>query len=141
MKAFVVGLFVWAVATGAWAQQPSDKLGVGDALRITVFQQPDLTTETRITDRGTVNMPLIGEIKVSGMSAQQASIPLAGSHFKFAQHGQSGAWVSELLPHTAGIADKLSPNIEARAAPPIPEAPVLKKWRRVMEEKAENSEL
>lgn len=48
-----------------------------------------------------------GGQRLTGMSAQQASIPLAGSHFKFAQHGQSGAWVSELMPHTAGIADRL----------------------------------
>ncbi|MCW1885346.1 DUF1501 domain-containing protein [Luteolibacter flavescens] len=48
-----------------------------------------------------------GSQRLTGMSAQQASIPLAGSHFKFQQHGQSGAWVSELLPHTAAIADKL----------------------------------
>ena len=33
---------------------------------------------------------------------------LLGSKFQFAQHGQSGAWVSELLPHTAGIVDEIS---------------------------------
>ena len=85
MKSIVVGLFLWAVATGAWAQQPSDKLGVGDALRITVFQQPDLTTETRVTEKGTVNMPLIGEIKVAGLSAQQAGSAIAES-FKKGQY-------------------------------------------------------
>jgi hypothetical protein len=41
------------------------------------------------------------------MSVNQASIPLAGSIFKFAQHGQCGAWVSELLPYTAGVVDEL----------------------------------
>jgi hypothetical protein len=35
------------------------------------------------------------------------AFPLAGSQFDFAQHGKSGAWVSELLPHTARIADEL----------------------------------
>ena len=45
--------------------------------------------------------------RLTGMSANQASLPLAGSIFKFAQHGQSGAWLSELLPHTAKIADEL----------------------------------
>ena len=85
MKSIVVGLFLWAVATGAWAQQPSDKLGVGDALRITVFQQPDLTTETRVTEKGTVNVPLIGEIKVAGLSAQQAGSAIADS-FKKGQY-------------------------------------------------------
>jgi hypothetical protein len=43
--------------------------------------------------------------RLTGMSAQQASIPLAGSIFKFAQHGQSGAWLSELLPHHREIVD------------------------------------
>jgi hypothetical protein len=45
--------------------------------------------------------------RLTGMSANQATLPLAGSAFKFRQHGQSGAWLSELLPHTAAIADDL----------------------------------
>jgi hypothetical protein len=45
--------------------------------------------------------------RLTGMSANQASLPLAGSVFKFAQHGQSRAWVSDLLPHTASIVDEL----------------------------------
>lgn len=45
--------------------------------------------------------------RLTGMSANQSSIPMAGSIFKFAQHGQSGAWMSELLPHTAKIVDDL----------------------------------
>jgi len=48
-----------------------------------------------------------GGQRLTGMTSQQASIPMAGSHFKFSQHGQSGAWFSELLPHTAGVADDL----------------------------------
>lgn len=48
-----------------------------------------------------------GGQRLTGMSAQQSSIPIAGSHFKFAQHGQSGAWLSELLPHHREIADDL----------------------------------
>ncbi len=45
--------------------------------------------------------------RLTGMSANQAALPMAGSLFKFARHGQSGAWVSELLPHTARIVDDL----------------------------------
>jgi hypothetical protein len=45
--------------------------------------------------------------RLTGMSGNQATLPIAGSKFSFQQHGQSGAWVSELLPHTAGIADEL----------------------------------
>jgi hypothetical protein len=45
--------------------------------------------------------------RLTGMTAFQKSFPLAGSQFEFAQHGRSGAWVSELLPHTARIVDEL----------------------------------
>jgi hypothetical protein len=45
--------------------------------------------------------------RLTGMSGNQATLPLAGSLFKFAQHGQSRAWVSELLPHTAKVVDHL----------------------------------
>lgn len=45
--------------------------------------------------------------RLTGMSGNQASLPLAGSIFKFGQHGQNGAWVNELLPYTAKIVDDL----------------------------------
>jgi hypothetical protein len=45
--------------------------------------------------------------RLTTMSAFQASLPLAGSIFKFQQHGKSGAWVSDLLPHTAKVVDEL----------------------------------
>jgi hypothetical protein len=45
--------------------------------------------------------------RLTTMSASQSSFPVVASKFHFAQHGQSGAWISELLPHTAKIADRL----------------------------------
>ncbi|MFM9955533.1 MAG: DUF1501 domain-containing protein, partial [Opitutaceae bacterium] len=48
-----------------------------------------------------------GGQRLTGMSGNQSSIPIAGSPFKFSQHCRSGAWYSELLPHTAKIADDL----------------------------------
>ena len=45
--------------------------------------------------------------RLTGMTAGQTSFPLAGSIFKFKQHGQSGAWVSDQMPHVANIADEL----------------------------------
>ena len=45
--------------------------------------------------------------RLTVMSGNQAVIPLAGSPFKFAQHGQSGAWLSETLPHIASVADDI----------------------------------
>ncbi len=48
-----------------------------------------------------------GGQRLTGMSGNQSSLPLVGSPFKFQQHGESGAWLSELLPHTAKVADEL----------------------------------
>jgi len=45
--------------------------------------------------------------RLTGMTSRQESLPVAPSKFKFARHGQSGAWVSELLPHTAKVVDEL----------------------------------
>jgi hypothetical protein len=45
--------------------------------------------------------------RLTGMTSSQPSFPVAPSNFKFAQHGESGAWVSDLLPHTAQVVDKL----------------------------------
>lgn len=45
--------------------------------------------------------------RLTGMSGNQSTLPLAGSQFKFQRHGECGMWVSELLPYTAGIVDKL----------------------------------
>ncbi|MCK0157610.1 DUF1501 domain-containing protein [Cellulophaga sp. F20128] len=45
--------------------------------------------------------------RLTGMTAGQSSFPLAGSIFQFKQHGKSGAWVSDRMPHVAGISDEL----------------------------------
>ena len=45
--------------------------------------------------------------RLTGMTAGQKSFPIARSNWKFKQHGESRAWISELLPHTASVADEL----------------------------------
>jgi hypothetical protein len=45
--------------------------------------------------------------RLTGMTSTQESFPVAPSKFSFARHGQSGAWLSELLPHTAKVADDI----------------------------------
>ncbi|QDT89211.1 DUF1501 domain-containing protein [Gimesia algae] len=45
--------------------------------------------------------------RLTGMTSGQKSFPIAASMYQFAQHGDSGTWMSELLPHTAKIADEL----------------------------------
>src|SRR6202158_370591 len=59
--------------------------------RLVEFQGTDLPESIRNGQR------------LTGMSASQSTFPVVPSKFALAQHGQSGAWVSELLPHTAKI--------------------------------------
>jgi len=46
--------------------------------------------------------------RITTMTSGQARLPVAPSLFKFQQHGQSGMWASELLPHTAKIVDEIA---------------------------------
>lgn len=46
--------------------------------------------------------------RLTTMTSGQKRFPLAPTKFKFRQHGQSGAWMSELLPHLSGVADQLT---------------------------------
>ncbi len=46
--------------------------------------------------------------RLSTMTSGQGRFPVAPSKFRFAQHGRSGLWASELLPHTAGVVDELA---------------------------------
>jgi hypothetical protein len=64
--------------------------------RLTEWQGTDLPDSVRGTQR------------LTGMSASQAAFPIVPSKFAFQQRGESGAWVSDLLPHTARIADRLT---------------------------------
>ena len=45
--------------------------------------------------------------RLTGMTSEQDRFPVAPSVFDFNQHGQGGAWISELLPHIASVADDL----------------------------------
>ena len=45
--------------------------------------------------------------RLTGMTSRQESFPVAPSKFRFARHGKCGAWISELLPHTARVVDQL----------------------------------
>ncbi|MDE3196462.1 MAG: DUF1501 domain-containing protein [Acidobacteriota bacterium] len=64
--------------------------------RLVDFQNQDLPESVRNGQR------------LTGMSASQSTFPVVPSKFALSQHGQSGAWVSELLPYTAKIADRLT---------------------------------
>jgi hypothetical protein len=64
--------------------------------KLTEFYDKDLPDSVRMGQR------------ITTMTSGQARLPVAPSLFKFAQHGQHGAWVSELLPHIATTVDELA---------------------------------
>jgi polysaccharide export outer membrane protein len=81
LRAFAALLFGVLVVFGTWvpgaaAQQPASAeaarddylLGPGDAIRIQVFQNPDLTVEARVSEAGIISYPLLGAIRIGGLS-------------------------------------------------------------------------
>jgi len=52
-------------------------LSPGDVVTIRVFREPDLDTQQRISKEGTINYPLIGIVKIAGLSSDQASAKIA----------------------------------------------------------------
>ncbi|MDQ2899170.1 MAG: DUF1501 domain-containing protein [Acidobacteriota bacterium] len=63
----------------------------------------------RLKDLAKTELPesIRGGQRLTGMTSTQTSFPIAPSLFQFAQHGQSGAWVSELMPHLAKASDDI----------------------------------
>lgn len=54
-------------------------LGAGDVIRITVFQNPDMTTDTRVGDTGEITFPLVGAVQIGGLTASQAEQKIAAA--------------------------------------------------------------
>ncbi|HXE48772.1 MAG TPA: polysaccharide export protein EpsE [Ramlibacter sp.] len=55
------------------------KLGPGDAIRVQVYQNPDLTVEARVSESGSINYPLVGGVALGGLSIGQAETKIAHS--------------------------------------------------------------
>jgi len=59
-------------AKAAAAQAQEYRLGAGDVIRISVYQNPDLTLEARVSEAGSISYPLLGALRVGGLSVAQA---------------------------------------------------------------------
>jgi polysaccharide export outer membrane protein len=49
-----------------------ETIGPGDMVKVNVFRNPELATDARVTDNGTILFPLIGEVEIGGLTPQQA---------------------------------------------------------------------
>jgi len=82
-------ILVLTICSGAFAQTPpapaaaakpavEPVLGVGDVVRITVYQNPDLTVDNgRISESGLINFPLIGSVAIGGLPVSAAEQKIA----------------------------------------------------------------
>ncbi|HEU4643992.1 MAG TPA: polysaccharide export protein EpsE [Burkholderiales bacterium] len=77
MRALLVVCALLVACTGAAAAEPRAALGAGDTIRITVFQNPDLSLEARLSERGTIAYPLLGEIALAGRTPLETGAYLA----------------------------------------------------------------
>lgn len=67
-----------AVAAERTVQAGGDyRIGPGDVLNITVYRAPDLQAAVRVSERGTVVMPQLGEIEVAGLTSSQTADRIA----------------------------------------------------------------
>lgn len=78
----IVLLLLAFCASMSWGQSPvaapSDyRLGPGDAIKVQVFQNPDLTTEARVSETGSIRFPLVGSVDLGGLSIGQAEARVA----------------------------------------------------------------
>lgn len=76
-KFVAVAALVFGLVTSAFADTYEYMLGAGDVVRITVFQNPDLTTEARVSESGMLTFPLIGPVAVGGKSLSAAEAAIA----------------------------------------------------------------
>jgi polysaccharide export outer membrane protein len=80
-KLFFVFVFVlssaWTLCAHAQEKQPEYRLGAGDTVRVQVYQNPDLTLETRVTENGMITFPLIGNVKIGSLTVAAAERAIA----------------------------------------------------------------
>ena len=83
-------------------------LGAGDVIKVTVFQSPELSVETRIPESGTVSFPLLGGVKLGGLTISQAEKRIADGLLsgKFLKQPQVSILVTALRGSQASVLGK-----------------------------------
>jgi polysaccharide export outer membrane protein len=73
----LAALLTFVSATAMAQAKPDYPLAAGDTIRIQVFQNPDLTIETRVSENGSITYPLIGSVALGGVSVAAAEKKIA----------------------------------------------------------------
>jgi len=109
----VVAGFFLATVTGRAADAPEAAgkknyiytLALADQIRVAVYQEEDLTSQTRIDARGRINLPLVGEVHVGGLTVVEAQkvIQEAYKNGRFLRNPQVTVNVIEYAPREVSI--------------------------------------
>ncbi len=74
----IMALVIASWINAASAQEPNYVLGPGDVVKITVFNNPELTLDARVSEAGLISYPLIGQVKIGGITTFAAEKSIAG---------------------------------------------------------------
>jgi protein involved in polysaccharide export with SLBB domain len=74
-----LALLVFATVATA-ADRPAYKLGTGDKLRVTVYNEKNLSGDYEVSDRGSIAMPLIGQVDVAGLTVSDAEMLITSKY-------------------------------------------------------------
>jgi polysaccharide biosynthesis/export protein len=79
MNNWLRGLFVMCLMVSglAHAVESDYVLGPGDIINVNIFQNPDMTVQTRISDSGSITYPLLGTVKLGGLTVREAEGKIA----------------------------------------------------------------
>ncbi|HEY9640666.1 MAG TPA: SLBB domain-containing protein [Coleofasciculaceae cyanobacterium] len=83
-------------------------LGSGDRVRVDIFQVPQYSGETDVLIDGTLNLPLVGKISVSGLTLEQASAQVSNSYSQFLRRPQVTLSLLVRRPLEIGIAGEVN---------------------------------
>lgn len=107
----VVGFFLWTGQILRGQGQDANKknyihtLALADRIRVLVFQEEDLTSLTRIDARGRINLPLLGEVTVGGMTVVEAQTTIQNAYKegRYLRNPQVTVNVEEYAPREVSI--------------------------------------
>lgn len=74
----LIRLFAFVLCCASALAHPQEyRLGAGDQVRITVFRNPDLNTDARVSEAGTITFPLVGSVPIAGLTPAEAERAIA----------------------------------------------------------------
>ena len=90
---------------GHAAEENDYRLGAGDTLRIGVFQNPDLTTEVRVSESGVISYPLLGSVELGGLTVAAAEKKIADmlKEGKFVQQPQVNIVMTQIRGNQVSV--------------------------------------